>query len=113
MPPATAMFWRGAASEKSPTPPEPSPPADRILYSNSVVTAAGSAVAVDAAGNAYVVGTAGQGLATTPGAFQPNLAPGMCSSSTFPDAPPTACSDAFAIKVAPDGSTVYATYLGG
>lgn len=90
-----------------------SPAADRMLYSKSLGTAAGSAIAVDAAGNAYVVGTAGQGLATTPGALQPNLAPGMCSSSTFPDAPPTPCSDAFAIKLAPDGSTVYATYLGG
>ena len=90
-----------------------SPAADRMLYSKSLGTAAGSAIAVDAAGNAYVVGTGSQGLATTPGAFQPNLAPGMCSYSTFPDAPPTPCDDAFAIKLAPDGTTVYATYLGG
>ncbi len=90
-----------------------SPTADRILYSKSLGTAAGSAIAIDAAGNAYVVGTASQGLATTPGAFQPNLAPGMCSYSTNPNAPPTPCNDAFAIKLAPDGTTVYATYLGG
>jgi hypothetical protein len=87
--------------------------ADRVLYSKSLGTAAGAAFAVDAAGNAYVVGTASQGLATTPGAFQPNLAPGMCSYSTFPNAPPTPCNDAFAVKLAPDGTTIYATYLGG
>ncbi len=89
-----------------------SPSADRILYSKSLGASA-SALAVDARGDAYIVGTATEGLATTPGAFQPNLSPGMCQYGTHPDQPPSPCTDAFAIKLAPDGSTVYATYLGG
>jgi len=78
-----------------------------IVYSRSFNReSVATAFAVDAVGNAYVVGSTTQ-LTTTPGALQPNLAPGAC------DYPGNACPDGFVIKLAPDGSTVYATYLGG
>jgi uncharacterized protein (TIGR03437 family) len=37
----------------------------------------------------------------------------MCRYTTFPDEPLSPCTDAFAIKLAPDGTIAYATYLGG
>jgi hypothetical protein len=57
-------------------------------------------IAVDAEGNAYLTGeTASMDFPTTPGAFQTRRA---------------GASDAFVVKLAPDGSDlVYSTYLGG
>jgi uncharacterized protein (TIGR03437 family) len=75
--------------------------------------ATGAAMAVDSTGNVYVAGTSGAGLATTSGAYQPALAPGLCKTSTFLQAPPTPCSDAFVMKLDSVGNIVYATYLGG
>jgi len=87
-----------------------SPDASRMVYTKTLGSA-GTALAVDLAGNAYVVGSATQGIATTPGVLQPNVAPGMCPGNI--NAPPSQCPDTFAMKIAPDGSTIYATYLGG
>jgi len=82
-----------------------SPPTDtagldsRIIYSTFLGCGVGSAIAVDALGNAYVAGDAfSTDLAATPGAFQTTLA---------------SEDDAFVAKLAPDGSLVYLTFLGG
>ncbi|HXS93500.1 MAG TPA: SBBP repeat-containing protein [Candidatus Limnocylindrales bacterium] len=88
-----------------------SPTADRVVYTCSIAVF-GAAIAVDAAGNAYVTGTANAGLATSAGAYQANPAPGMCAYGN-PTAPLVPCNDAFVMKLTPDGSTAYATYLGG
>lgn len=57
-------------------------------------------VVVDEAGNAYVTGlTESRSFPTTPGAFQPKA--------------PGGAFDAFAVKLSPEGKTVYSTYLGG
>lgn len=84
------------------------PSGQKILY-ETPIGAVPEAMAVDSAGNAYVVGSAGPGFATTPGAYQPQLHPGMCAG-THTEVP---CPDAFALKLSPSGTVVWATYLGG
>jgi len=65
-----------------------------------------SAIATDAAGNAYLTGSTDNPLfPATPGAFQTTL-------NANPAYEPTP-SDAFAIKLSPSGTIVWATYLGG
>lgn len=60
----------------------------------------GQDVVVDDAGNAYVTGlTESRSFPTTAGAFQPTA--------------PGGAFDAFAVKLSPEGKTVYSTYLGG
>jgi Beta-propeller repeat len=68
---------------------------------------AGRDIAVDAAGNAYVTGfTNSTDFPTSAGAFQAALGGGVCSG--------VPCSDAFVVKLNPNGSTLlYGTYLGG
>jgi len=88
------------------------PAADKIVYSKALGTAA-AAMAVDAAGNVYAVGTAGDGFATTAGAYQPALAPGTCYATFGVHTSQSPCTDAFAMKLGADGSVAYATYLGG
>jgi uncharacterized protein (TIGR03437 family) len=88
------------------------PAADRIVYAKALGASA-LRIAADVLGNVYAAGDAGPGLATSSGAFQKALAPGMCITSTFPNAQPTPCSDAFVMKLDPAGNVVYATYLGG
>ena len=63
----------------------------------------GAGIAIDAAGAVYITGqTASTNFPVTPNAPQPVLAGG------------SAVTDAFAVKLAPNGQTlVYATYLGG
>ncbi len=86
--------------------------ADKIVYKQTV-SGTVSAIAADATGNVYVAGSAGQGFPTTAGAFQKILAPGTCNSATLPLVNPYPCPDAIVVKLATDGSVVYATYLGG
>ena len=63
------------------------------------IAAMPAALALDRSGNLYIAGTATPGFSTTAGAFQ-----------TAPSGP----SDAFVLKLSPDGGTVlYATFLGG
>ena len=86
----------------------------------------GTSLALDPTGNAYVVGyTQSYDFPTTPGAFQPGLAAGIC------DVLGTQCGDAFVVKItasgpgvvppvrlavtpaaAPPGGTVTATWAG-
>ena len=75
-----------------------------------------NAVTVDAAGNAYVTGaTSSANFATTPGAFQPTIAPGICTgfdaggnAFQFP------CPDVFVMKLnAAASAAIYSTFLGG
>lgn len=72
-------------------------------------------IAVDAAGYAHVGGMTGSaGFPTTPGSFQPNFAGGIDACGSPPFEPTRNCYDAFASKIAPDGSEfAYSTYLGG
>ncbi len=87
-------------------------PTGRVIYS-AVISAGPSAIAIDAAGSAYVTGIADASFVATPGAYQRSLAPGTCPglSPLSANAP---CSDAFVLKLRPDGSApVYATFLGG
>jgi uncharacterized protein (TIGR03437 family) len=66
----------------------------------STFAATPAAVALDPAGGIYVAGAAGAAFVTTPGAMQAAMAGGT--------------SDAFALKLSPDGARIlYATYLGG
>jgi len=61
--------------------------------------------------SAYLTGATGDGLPTTPGAYQPRIAGGRCSTAR---GEPFACPDAFVLKLSPDGTkAMYATYLGG
>lgn len=64
----------------------------------------GNATALDASGNSYVAGwTQSSAFPATNGSSL-NDVPGTCSFGT--------CPDAFAAKLAPDGSIIWATYLG-
>jgi len=63
-------------------------------YSSAV-----AAMAVDSAGNIYLAGSSGAGLATTPGALQPNL---------------RGQANGFVAKLNPTGSAIlYSTFVGG
>jgi uncharacterized protein (TIGR03437 family) len=72
------------------------------------------AFAVDGAGNVYVTGSAYAGLATTPNAYQREVAPGDSCLNTIPTPVATGpCPDAFVMKFSPAGAMSYATYVGG
>ena len=66
-------------------------------------------LAVDAAGHAFVTGyTTSREFPVTPGAYQTAIAGKNVQRTTIPP------SDAFVVKLSPDGSSlVYATFLGG
>lgn len=73
------------------------------------------AIAVDSAGNTYLTGsTCSATFATTPGVFQPQYGGGACRSFFTPGGSfPLPSGDAFVVKLDPNGSVVWATYLGG
>jgi uncharacterized protein (TIGR03437 family) len=77
-------------------------------------TAMITAVAVDAGGNTYLTGsTTSPTFPATPGAFQTQYGGGTCPMPLgFVTLSPP-CPDAFAIKLNPMGTVVWATYLGG
>ncbi len=88
-----------------------SPNGSTLLYSTylgGTYEDEGDSIAVDGKGAAYLTGyTLSGNFPSTPGAFQPTNADGNCTGNTD-------CSDAFVVKLAPDGaSLLYATYLGG
>lgn len=87
------------------------PGSDHIIYSKALGDYA-PGLTVDSAGNAYAVGSAAAEFVTTPGVYQPNLAPGTCGYGLEGDNPGP-CTDAFVMKLSPDGSTAWATFLGG
>jgi hypothetical protein len=62
--------------------------------------------AVNASGELYVSGRAGQGFPTTPGAFDRTFHGGKGGG-------PHLGTDAFVIKLSPEGKLVYSTYIGG
>lgn len=70
-----------------------------------------AALAVDATGALYITGSAFEGFTPTPGAWKTSFGARRCTSrrgeQTF------ACSDAFVIKMRPDGGMEWATLLGG
>jgi uncharacterized protein (TIGR03437 family) len=69
-----------------------------LIYSTFLPTASG--LDLDSTGNAFVAGTVGSGILVTEGsAFQPGFAGGN--------------SDAYAVKITPEGELAGATYLGG
>jgi Beta-propeller repeat len=70
----------------------------------------GTGIGLDTTGNAYVTGITNSADFPVANAIQPNLAGGVCGSSTDPEP----CFDAFVTKLDPTGSAVvYSTYLGG
>lgn len=73
--------------------------ASAFAYARALGPGAGDGIAVDAGGRAVVTGRASAGFATTPDALQPTAGGGG--------------SDAFAVRLGPDGATSYATLLGG
>jgi Beta-propeller repeat len=74
------------------------------VYIGGSGTDGGRGIAVDPSGNAYVAGfTTSTDFPTTAGAFQPQHGGGAAGVPL----------DAFALKLGPDGTLVYATYLGG
>ena len=83
------------------------PSGQHILYNTPIGAATPESMAVDASGNVYLAGSAGPGFVTTPGAYQPQLSPGMNCKYGTP------CPNAFALKLAPSGALIWATYLGG
>lgn len=69
-----------------------------------------TAIATDAAGFVYLAGSAQSDFVTTPGALKEQIGAINCTGYNGPEA----CTDAFVMKVKPDGSAiVYATLLGG
>jgi uncharacterized protein (TIGR03437 family) len=81
-------------------------------YTNTTVTA----MTTDVAGNVYLTGaTSAANFPATSGVLQPVLGPGTCSYVFDPHSPPIManCSDAFVIKLDPNGNVLFATYLGG
>ncbi len=81
------------------------PPAG-IVSLGPAQTITASAIAADAAGNAYLTGSTNDpDFQATPGAYQTDLNADATQSSVP--------SDAFAIKLGPAGTSVWATYLGG
>ncbi len=91
---------------------ELNPDATRLVYSSylggsrsgrspSTGSDTGTAIVLDTAGTAYVAGyTQSFDLPTTPDAFQPNLAGGIC------DVQETACGDGFVVKISAGGPGV-------
>ncbi len=74
------------------------------VYIGGSGTDGGRGIALDPSGNAYVAGfTASTDFPTTAGAFQRRHGGG---SSDFP-------LDAFVLKLGPEGTLIYSTYLGG
>lgn len=89
------------------------PGANTVLY-NVPVGGLPEAIAVDGSGNVYVTGSAFAGLPTTPGAYQPEVAPGDSCPNAIPTPVGTGpCPDAFVMKYSPSGDVIYVTYLGG
>ena len=85
------------------------PDGSKIAYSRKL-NASLTSIAVDPAGDVYAAGSAPAGFATTPGAFQPGFKSQACPIGPPIDQP--SCSNAVVLKLNPDGSTAYATYLG-
>ncbi len=84
-------------------------PAGQTILYKTLLAAPPESMAVDAAGNVYLAGTAGAGFGTTGGAYQPQLASGICTAGNGQQP----CNDAFVVKLAPTGALAWATYLGG
>lgn len=71
-----------------------------------------AALAVDRNGSVYLTGSAAADFQTTPGVYQPAIAPGQCPASPVNQSSP--CPDAFVLKLNPQATAaVYATFLGG
>src|SRR5215831_11825265 len=69
-------------------------------------------VARDQGGNLYIAASVSSGdVQTSPGAFQQKYAGGTCGTGKF--ATPIPCADVYVRKIAPDGTVVFATLLGG
>ena len=79
-------------------------------YLAGSTTEAAGGVALDSAGNAYVIGTTySTDFPVTAGAFQ-----STCGRIDYPCNPTVGgISEAFVSKLAPSGSLIYSTYLGG
>ena len=86
--------------------------AQSILYTTAFQNSQINAIAADPYGVIYLTGTSISLIATT-AAYQPQLAPGTCHAGAGVQLIPVPCSDAFVAKLAPQGTLVYATYLGG
>jgi uncharacterized protein (TIGR03437 family) len=69
-----------------------------------------SDIAADSSGNAYVLARTGyDSIFTTPGAFQSRHSP----PELLPNGWGTLLKDAFVMKVSPNGSLIYSTYING
>jgi hypothetical protein len=75
-------------------------PLGEVLQTTKLSGGSGAGIALDRSGNVYVTGVSRDGFPTTPGAFQ--RAVGSAG-----------LADAVVAKLAPDGTLLYATYLGG
>lgn len=66
----------------------------------------------DPSGNLYIAGSANSAdVETTPGAFQRQYAGGTCGTGR--SGTPFSCTDVYVRKIAPDGTLIFATLLGG
>jgi uncharacterized protein (TIGR03437 family) len=91
---------------------------DPVLFAVDANAAAAGPIAVDSSGNIYLTGyTETSSFDSTAGSVQPAFGGGTCVSSVSSVPPFSAsfspCSDAYVIKVDPNGGVIYATYLGG
>ncbi len=75
--------------------------ASAFVYSTYVgpASSSGSAIAADGAGNAYITGSSPAGFTSTTGAAQTTFGGGT--------------TDAFVVRLGPDGTLIYGTLLGG
>jgi len=89
-------------------------PNGHVIYSTTVPEPGSTfGMAVDAAGNVIYVGSTNlDSLPTTPSVFQPARSPGVCISGDRA-AQPYPCPDAFIVKIGPNGTLAWASYLGG